>query len=156
MFLYLLQHGEAVPETVDPDRPLTSHGREDIERIGDFLASARISAARILHSGKLRAHASAEILAAKLGGSAVIEEQKRILPGDSPEWLADAAATWNENVLVVGHQPFMGRFVSRLVLGKDSPIVVDFSPGTIVCLARRGATGAWLIAWMVKPALLQP
>jgi phosphohistidine phosphatase len=154
MFLYLLQHGEAVPETVDPNRPLSPHGREDVERLGDFLAGAGIGVSQVLHSGKLRAKASADILAARLGGSAVIEEQTRILPGDSPEWLADVAGTWKENVLVVGHQPFMGRFVSRLVLGKESPVVVDFSPGTMVCLARRGVTGAWFIAWMLTPALL--
>ncbi len=154
MFLYLLQHGDAIPESIDPARPLSAHGREDVERLGDFLARAGIDIRRILHSGKLRAQASADILAAKLGGAAVIEEQKRILPGDSPEWLADAISAWKENVLVVGHQPFMGRLVSRLVLGKDSPVVVDFSPGTIVCLARRAATGAWHIAWMLTPALL--
>jgi phosphohistidine phosphatase len=155
MFLYLLQHGEAVAESAEAERPLTPSGRQDVERLGDFLAGAGIGVSRVLHSGKLRAKASADILAAKLGGSAVIEEQKRILPGDSPEWLADVARTWKENVLVVGHQPFMGRFVSRLVLGKESPVVVDFSPGTIVCLARRGATGAWFIAWMLTPALLR-
>lgn len=155
MFLYLLQHGEAVPETVDPERPLTPHGREDLERMGDFLAGAGVEVTRVVHSGKLRARASADLIAAKLGGAAVIEEQKRILPGDSPEWLADVAATWRENVLVVGHQPFMGRFVSRLVLGKESPVMVDFTPGTVVCLARRGATGAWFIAWMLTPALLR-
>ncbi|MFO1129193.1 MAG: phosphohistidine phosphatase SixA [Rhodospirillales bacterium] len=154
MFLYLLQHGEAVPETVDPERPLTPQGRQDIERIGDFLAEAGVEVGRILHSGKLRTRMSADIIAAKLGSSPVIEEQKRIMPGDSPEWLRDVAVTWKDNILVIGHHPFMGRFVSRLVLGKEMPVVVDFTPGAIVCLARRGATGAWFISWMLTPPLL--
>ncbi|MFO1152270.1 MAG: histidine phosphatase family protein [Rhodospirillales bacterium] len=154
MFLYLLQHAEAVPEMADPQRSLTPQGREDLERLGDFLAGSRIDVKRVLHSGRFRTKASADILATKLG-STLVEEQKRILPGDSPEWLVDAVGTWTEDTLVVGHQPFIGRFVSRLVLGKESPAVVDLSPGACVCLSQRGATRAWFIAWMLTPALLQ-
>ena len=33
MRLYLVQHGEAVAKEVDPDRPLSEHGREDIVRL---------------------------------------------------------------------------------------------------------------------------
>ena len=49
----------------------------------------------------------------------------------------------------------MSRFVSRLVLGHEQPTIVDFTPGTLVCLARRPVTGAWFIAWMLAPELLR-
>lgn len=155
MLLYLLQHGEAVPEAEDPDRPLTATGRADVERLGELLAARKVGISRIVHSGKLRAEASAAIIAGKLPNRPAIEQHDRLLPGDSPEWLADAVATWTEDTLVVGHQPFMGRCVSRLVLGKEPPVVVDFTPGTIACLARRPATGAWFLNWMLTPALLR-
>jgi phosphohistidine phosphatase len=155
MLLYLLQHGEAVPEAENPDRPLTAIGRADIERLGDFLVASKVRIDRIVHSGKLRAETSAAIIAQKLPNAPQIELHDRLLPGDSPEWLADAVAGWKDDTLVVGHQPFMGRCVSRLILGKEPPVVVDFVPGTIACLARRGATGAWFLSWMMTPGLLR-
>ena len=37
MRVYLVQHGDAVPKEVDPDRPLSDTGRQDIERLAKFL-----------------------------------------------------------------------------------------------------------------------
>jgi phosphohistidine phosphatase len=155
MLLYLLQHGEAVPEAQDPDRPLTPTGRADLERLAAFLVNSNVKISRIVHSGKLRAENSATIIAGMLPGHPVVEQHDRLLPGDSPEWLADAVVGWTEDTLVVGHQPFMGRLVSRLILGKEPPVVVDFVPGTMACLARRSATGAWFLSWMLTPGLLR-
>lgn len=155
MFLYLVQHGEAVPESENPDRPLTPTGRHDVENIGAFLAQVGVRVPLIVHSGKLRAADSAKMLAAAMGGSPTLAERPRLLPGDSTEWLAEEIGAWRDDTMVVGHQPFIGRLVSRLVLGKEAPVVVDVSPGTVVCLARRGATGAWFLAWMLTPTLFR-
>lgn len=155
MHLYLVQHGEAVAETVDPARPLTPTGRDDIERLAFVLAHAGVRVQRVLNSGKLRARASAEILARAVGSNVPIQDRDKLLPKDSTEWLAEECALWQEHTLIVGHQPFMSRLVSRLVLGKEQPLVADFTPGTAVCLVRRPLTGAWFMAWMVAPALLR-
>ena len=72
-----------------------------------------------------------------------------------PEHIVEVAGTWLDDTLVVGHEPFMSRFVSRLVLGREQPTIVDFTPGTIVCLARRPVTGAWCIGWMLVPEVLR-
>lgn len=156
MQLFLVQHGDAVPETVDPQRPLTEIGRTDIQRLADFLAAAGVRAGRVVHSGKLRASASAAILIEAVGSGATVEVMESgLLPKDSPEYLSDAIVTWQEDTLLVGHQPFLGRLLSRLVLGKEQPQLVDFSPGTLVGLVRRPATGAWLIGCMLSPELLR-
>ena len=43
MRLYLVQHGEAVPETEDHSRPHTERGRDDIHRlVRDFFAKANL------------------------------------------------------------------------------------------------------------------
>jgi phosphohistidine phosphatase len=55
MRLYLVQHGEAVSKDIDPDRPLTAAGRQDIELLASFLWRHRVSVSRIIHSGKARA-----------------------------------------------------------------------------------------------------
>jgi phosphohistidine phosphatase len=155
MHLYLVQHGEAQAEAVDASRPLTSAGREDIARLALVLAHAGVRVHRVLNSGKLRARASAEALATAIAPNVPIQDRDKLSPKDSTEWLADETVLWQEDTLIVGHQPFMSRLVSRLVLGKEQPLIADFTPGTAVCLVRRPLTGAWFIAWMVAPALLR-
>ena len=61
--LYLVQHGEAVPDDVDPARPLSQAGKKDVERLAEFLARRKLAVSRILHSGKLRAQQTAELIA---------------------------------------------------------------------------------------------
>ena len=53
MRIYLTQLGLAAPNDVDPDRPLSEQGREDVRRLADFLGSAGIEVEQVLHSGKL-------------------------------------------------------------------------------------------------------
>jgi phosphohistidine phosphatase len=156
MNLYLVQHGEAVPETVDPDRPLTDVGRKDIERLAHFLRDSHINVKHVINSGKIRARTSAEILAEAIAPGVMIEDRTQgLLPKDSTEDMTDKTSLFTHDTLIVGHQPFMSRFVSRLVLGNESPLLVDFVPGTIVCLVRRAVTGAWFIGWMMTPDLLR-
>lgn len=155
MRLILVHHGEAVPEEEDPERPLTATGRADVELLSTFLADHHVAVPRIVHSGKLRAADTATILAAKMPSAPQIAVVEKILPKDSPVWLADAVAEWTVDTLVVGHKPFLSRFVSRLMLGAEQPYVVEFTPGTAVCLSRRSVSRAWAIDWMVPPALLR-
>jgi phosphohistidine phosphatase len=66
MELYVMQHGEASPEQDDPARPLTPAGPATVQKVA---SRARYSGAlldRCVHSGKLRAQQSAELLAATL------------------------------------------------------------------------------------------
>jgi phosphohistidine phosphatase len=156
MRLFLVQHGEAAPEAVDAARRLTESGREDMRRLASFLAEADVRVGRVVHSGKQRASDSARLLADAIGAGAVVEAmEKGMSPKDSPVYLAEAAASWQDDTLVVGHEPFMSRFLSRLVLGAERPALVDFHPGTLVCLTRRPITGAWVIAGMLPPELLR-
>ncbi len=53
MRIYLPQHGLAAPNEVDPDRPLSEQGREDVRRLADFLGSGGIEVEQVLRSGKL-------------------------------------------------------------------------------------------------------
>lgn len=157
MRLILVQHGDAVPESVDAARPLTERGREDVEHLAAFLGQAGVRVARIVHSGKLRARDTAAILMSAVGADAAVEiMQKRLSPSDSPVYVGEMANAWQEDTMVVGHQPFMSRLTSRLLLGAEQPVIVDFTPGTAVCLKRRPVTSAWFLAWALAPELLRP
>ncbi len=51
MYLHFVQHAEAQPKEVDPQRSLSDQGRADIRKVAAFLGDCGIQASRILHSG---------------------------------------------------------------------------------------------------------
>jgi phosphohistidine phosphatase len=151
--LYLVQHGEALPKEVDPDRPLSERGRSDAARMADLLKRAGVRVARVAHSGKTRARETAEILAGAVAESGDAESRSGLDPMDPTEPVAEEAASWSCDTMLVGHLPFMGRLVSRLLSQGEHPDAVAFRPGSVVRL-ERGAEGLWTIAWMIRPELL--
>ena len=152
MRLYLMQHGEALPKDVDADRPLSEQGRGDAERMAAFLKSANIAAARVVHSGKTRARQTADILATALLAGKASEMLEGLDPNDPVMPFAERVAVWDEDSLVVGHQPFMSKAVCLLMTGNEEHAAVDFRPGSLVCLERE-QDGPWGLAWMLRPEL---
>ena len=63
MKLYLVQHGEAVSKDIDPGRPLSPDGVMAVQSIATHMFNRHIELNRVYHSGKLRAHQTAEIFA---------------------------------------------------------------------------------------------
>ena len=153
MRLYLVQHGEALPKEIDPERPLSKEGRAGAERLAHWLGNRRIRVSRVLHSGKTRARQTAEPLAAALAPEAAVAARPGLGPNDATEAFAGEVGGWREDVLVVGHLPFMDRLVARLVTGREDAAIVAFRPGAIICL-ERAESGAWSVAWMLRPELL--
>jgi phosphohistidine phosphatase len=153
MRLYLVQHGEAVPEEVDPARPLSEVGRSDVAHMARFLAAGGMCIGQVLHSGKARAEQTAVLLAAALAPGHTPAARSGLNPKDPTDGIARAVAAWDEDAMLVGHLPFMAKLASRLVAGRDDAGVVAFQPGTVVCL-ERGDQHHWSIAWMIRPELL--
>jgi phosphohistidine phosphatase len=153
MKLYLVQHGEALSEEVDPARPLSETGRAALGNMAAFLAARPLALDRLVHSGKLRARQTAEILAAALLPGRPVEARDGLNPNDPPDDFARALAGGEEDVMVVGHLPFLGRLAALLVAGDEHGDIVAYRPGSVVCLDRRGGN-AWTVAWMLRPELL--
>lgn len=152
MRLYLVQHGEAVDRTVDPDRPLSHEGKKDVERIASLLARAEATPKQILHSGKIRARQTAETLDEWLGAPAGRNEISGIAPLDSAAEFAKRLPQLGGDTMVCGHQPFMGRLVSHLLADSEELPLVEYSPGSVACL-ERGTEGGWVLCWFVRPEL---
>lgn len=152
MKLYLMQHGDAVSKELDPERPLSEAGRKDVERIGSFLSKTSFQPKRIFHSGKTRALQTAKIVANRAVPTVVMEALSGIGPKDAVEPIAKKARDWSDDVLLVGHLPFMARLVSLLVKSKADDAVA-YQPGSIVCV-ERDEDGDWRVAWMIRPELL--
>ncbi|MBI3373572.1 MAG: phosphohistidine phosphatase SixA [Betaproteobacteria bacterium] len=153
MRLYLVQHGEAQPESVSPERELTPRGRSDVERLASLLGARSVRVARVVHSGKTRARQTAEILAGRVAPRIAPEVLECINPNDPVAPVAERARAWTEDSLLAGHLPFVGRMVALLVTGREEPPLVAFQPGSAVCL-ERDAAGRWVIVWMLRPELL--
>ena len=152
MFLYLVQHGQAVEKTVDAERPLSSEGVADVKGVASFLTRAGAAPGKILHSGKARARQTAEIFAGALGTEADPAEISGIAPLDSVVDFASRASVSAEDTMICSHQPFVGRLVSRLLAGDEALPLVEYSPGSVACL-ERDAGGKWVLCWFIRPEL---
>jgi phosphohistidine phosphatase len=152
MRLYLTQHGRAMTKTEHPERPLSEQGRQDMERLAEFLRKAGLGVTRVVHSGKLRARQSAEVLAAAIAPAIEPETSGLLNPNDNPKAFDWQSGSWDRDILVVGHLPFLAKLVAHLVADNEDLPLVAFQPGTLVCLERDD--GHWQIAWMVRPELL--
>ena len=62
MEVYLVQHGEAVPKSVDRTRPLSDQGRKEVLQVAAFAARMGLAVGEIRHSGKTRAEQTAALL----------------------------------------------------------------------------------------------
>ena len=153
MKLYLVQHGEATDKQIDPERPLTAQGQNDIDRIAATLSKAGIRTGRVIHSGKLRARQTADILAARIapGIDAIVSDHMD--PLDDPAGFDWQSATGGDDTLLVGHLPFMAKMAAWLVTGDAERTLVEYRPGSILCL-QLDADEHWRIGWMLRPELL--
>jgi phosphohistidine phosphatase len=154
MKLYLVQHGEAKSKDEDEKRPLTDQGRQGVERIAAFLKGAGVEAKKVIHSGKLRAEQTAEILKEAIAAKGKLEAHDGINPNDEPGPLAEETAKWTDDTMIVGHLPFMSGMVSLLITNEAVIPIASYEPGSVVCL-ERGENDTWTICWMLRPELLR-
>ena len=153
MKIYLVQHGQAETKAKNPERPLTEQGKDDVQRIAGALAHAGVVVKRVIHSGKLRARQTAEILAIRIAPGVSLETSDSINPNDNPAAFDLQINNENTDTLVIGHLPFMAKLVSQLVAGDGSRNIVDYQPGSVVCLELIEKDN-WQINWMLRPELL--
>ena len=149
MKLYLIQHGKPVSKDVDPDRPLSDEGRDDVNRLAEFLEKQDIKVEEVLHSGKTRARQTAE----KVIHDAEPKEKKGLSPLDDVKEIADYINERKKDLMIAGHLPHLSKLVSLLATGAESIPVVTFQQGGIVCLSR-DKDGNWTIAWMLVPEII--
>jgi len=151
--LYLVRHGEPVPETVNRERPLSDKGRRDVKQVGAFLAGAGLSLGVILHSEKIRAAQTARLLGEVIPAKQGIIGRSGLAPEDSVEPMLMEAMAAVHDTMIVGHLPFLDRLV-RVLLGAeaDQPLL-SFEPGCVVCLIQRDRQ-LWEVEWMIIPDLI--
>lgn len=152
MALFLVQHGKCASKEVDPEKGLTAEGVQETKLIAQVAGGYKIPVAKVVHSGKKRAEQTAAIFHAALS----VRQPVEVIPGINP--LDDvksfgATVRSEDNVMVVGHMPFMQRLVSFLTAGSARIRVYQFQNSGIVCLDMCETEGEidWFIKWTLNP-----
>lgn len=115
MDLIIWRHAQAEDGTPDAARQLTPQGRRQAARVGNWLDRCVPAGCKILCSPTARTQQTAEALGRKF----------KVVPELGPQASAQdvlAAAGWpdaRQTVLVIGHQPWVGRVASLLLSGTE-------------------------------------
>lgn len=153
MKLYCVRHGEAESSEINSRRPLTQEGQKGITKLADYLAALGLHISSIMHSNKLRAIQTASIIAEKIGVDNVTECPTLLDENAKTEAVVALINASKEDIMLVGHLPFMYKLVDALIIGnEDYYPIVNFVPGTVVCLDFD--ENQWMINWIINPKII--
>jgi phosphohistidine phosphatase len=136
MNLYLLRHGIAAEPGVagyepDSERALTAKGEN---RLRDAARAMKVLGLRfdlVLSSPFRRARQTAELIAKNLKLRKKLAVSDDLTPAGNPRLLIQQLNQFRpepRNVLLVGHEPYLGRLVALLAAGNTS-LEIDFKKG---------------------------
>jgi phosphohistidine phosphatase len=134
MNLFLLRHAQAEPRgpkwRPDSRRPLTPEGEEKMEKAARGMAALELSFDLILASPYARALRTAEIVAEIFGSKKLLETAHLAADADPKDIVDELNGNFAslENVILVGHEPFLTRLISTLLGGGDA-LAIDLKKG---------------------------
>jgi phosphohistidine phosphatase len=150
MDLILWRHADAESGIPDAERRLTVKGRRQAETMAAWLRKRLPEDAAILVSPARRAQETARALTKQF-------ETVGELGADATPQSLLAAAGWPDGgsatVVVVGHQPTLGRAAALALTGR--PDEWSVRKGAIWWLARRARQGETIVRAVIGPDLLQ-
>jgi phosphohistidine phosphatase len=131
MNLFFLRHGKAEARSLkwrpDSKRPLTKDGEKRTAEVARGAEALGLSFDLILTSPYARALRTAEILA-EVYGEKKLFETKNLASEAQPRNIIDEI---NENfssieqIVLVGHEPFMTRLIGTLIASENSSVAID-------------------------------
>jgi phosphohistidine phosphatase len=164
MYLYLLRHGIAVePGTHgyenDSERPLILKGERRLRAATATMKKLELSFDLILSSPFVRARQTAEIVADEMKLKKHLKFSDDLIPGGSSKALILAVNELKpepENVLLVGHEPYLSRLISLLV-ANDEYAAIEMKKGALckleigeLCHGRCAQ-----MSWLLTPSQLE-
>ena len=153
MKLYLVQHAKAASKEADPERPLTEEGQRDILKVASFIKPLSLRVDYMWHSGKKRAEQTAGALAGAIEINKEQTARPGLAPNDDVTALKGELNSTDEDIMIVGHLPFLAKLASLLLAGSESNNIVAFKNAGIVCL-NCNEQNQWQLEWMITPELL--
>lgn len=144
-----MRHGDALSASVDPQRPLSARGRDEVDWVAREISKRDVKVAAIYHSGILRATQTAEIVAQYLAPVGGVHVRSGLLPDDDPAIGMSELEAASAAIMLVGHLPYMNRLAALLINGDPERSVTEFAPATILCCSH--GAGRWEFEWAIGP-----
>ena len=141
----------------DALRPLTSAGREKFRKAARGLAPWLPRSAVILTSPWVRARDTAAMLA-KAARHAKAVECMELAGNESALRAFELLRTRKEKtVVLVGHEPNLGEFLSAALGGERKRLKIEFKKGGAACIdfQRQVEPGQATLCWMLPPRFLR-
>jgi len=158
MNLYLLRHADAedfAASRKDFDRALSERGREVMEVVA--AAFERVAEPKtIWHSPYLRAKETALFIAGKMPKAKIRESPMLVPEADPREIFVALGGGKTGDVLLVGHQPHLGRALGLAVTG-SADIEIPMHKGSIARVSFSGTRPSppGSLKWLISPSLAQ-
>ena len=162
MNLYILRHAKAEEfgsrYSDDSKRPLTKAGEKEMFRVAEGMRGMDLSFDLILTSPFARAKRTAEIVA-EVFKSNKLRPSKNLAGGADARNLIDELNDdypSHENILLVGHEPYLSRLISRLSAG-DGKLSLNLKKAGLCKLTVGGlrAGRCAQLEWLLTPGQLE-
>ena len=164
MNLYLLRHGIAIEPGIagnklDSERSLTVKGEGSLREAARAMKELGLSFDLILSSPYLRAKQTAEIIAKNLKWREKPAFSDNLIPAGNPRLLIQQLNQFRpepESVLIVGHEPYLSRFISRLTTG-NTGAAIDLKKGGLCKLESESLHYGCCakLVWLLTPGQMK-
>lgn len=162
MEVYLVRHAIAHERSRarwpnDALRPLTPAGKERFRKAARGLARLLPKSALLLTSPFVRARDTARILGSVAKLRSPIEVQELASGKPASEAFELLRARKRAAIVLVGHEPNLGIFLSAALAGDRASLKIAFKKGGAACLefARGIGPGQATLKWLMPPRALR-
>ena len=164
MNLYILRHGIAEElgsrkNLKDADRALTAEGEQKLRKIARAMVKLELSFDLVLSSPLPRAQQTAAIVAEHLELSKAVELSDTLAPSGSTRKLIELLHHLQpsaDQILLVGHEPYLSELISLLIFGEKTSSVVMKKAGLCKLSALALSHGRCAqLEWLLTPKQLQ-
>ena len=166
MNLFILRHGIAADlgdpglpkDLTDADRPLTAKGKKKLWRATGAMQALGLRFDVVLSSPLLRAMQTAQIVAGAMELRKKLVLTDSLAPGGSPKALIDQINQLEpraKNILLVGHEPYLSKFIALLTTGNTSA-ELELKKGGLAKMEtpRLRYVRCAMLSWLLTPKQL--
>ena len=159
MIVYFLRHASAGQHVIDPKkdekRPLDKDGIEQCGYIGRALAAMDTQVDVVISSPLKRATQTASLVANEIGHEGKLQVEDALRPGATFADFTKLLTRYQryEAVMVVGHNPNLSEFLSRLICAGTGRGAVDLKKGAVARVETARQQGA--LQWCITPKFVR-
>lgn len=159
MIVYFLRHASAGQHLMDPKkdekRPLDKDGIEQCGYIGRALAAMDIQVDLVISSPLKRATQTASLVANEIGHEGKLQIEDGLRPGTTFADFTKLLTKYQryDALMIVGHNPNLSEFLSRLISGGTGRGAVDLKKGAVARVETSRQNG--VLQWCVTPKVVR-